>query len=165
MRILGVDPGTAVTGYGVIDEGPRGGVVAVAYGVIQTAAGESVASRLADIYRRMAGLIAEYQPDWLAIEELFFNKNVRTALSVGQARGVTLLAAAQAGLPVAEYTPLQVKQAISNYGRASKQQMQRMVQIILGLAEIPQPDDAADALAVALCHAQVYRWQKVTSHD
>lgn len=165
MRVLGVDPGMAITGYGVVDEVGPGKLVAVACGCIRTGAGEPVPARLVEIYEQLTKLATGYTPDCLAVEELFFNRNVRTALSVGQARGVILLAAARAGLPVAEYTPLYVKQAISSYGRAPKQQMQRMVQMILGLAEVPSPDDVADALAVAICHVQSYRWQDMVGYD
>lgn len=148
---LGVDPGTAICGYGaVLSEGDR--LSMVACGAITTAPGQPMEARLQQVYRGLRDLMARYGPRDVAVEELFFSKNVRTALAVGQARGVVLLAAADAGLPVAEYTPLQVKQAVVGYGRAEKLQVQQMVRVILGTAQVPEPDDAADALAVAICH-------------
>ncbi|MGI9952668.1 crossover junction endodeoxyribonuclease RuvC [Moorellaceae bacterium AZ2] len=152
MRILGIDPGTAVTGYGLIETGKQG-MRLHDYGCLRTPASDPLPVRLASLYEQLVALIREMEPSYMATEELFFNKNTRTALAVGQARGVVLLAAAHARLPVVEYTPLQVKQAVTGYGRASKQQVQRMVQAILKLPQVPAPDDAADALAVALCHA------------
>ena len=149
---LGIDPGTAICGYGlVVEEGTE--LRLLAYGTIVTRPQQPMAERLRHIYLELRDLIARYDPADVAVEELFFNKNVRTALQVGQARGVILLAAAQHDLPVAEYTPLQVKQAIVGYGRAEKRQVQEMVRLILRMPEIPRPDDAADALAVAICHA------------
>ncbi|NLW60288.1 MAG: crossover junction endodeoxyribonuclease RuvC [Firmicutes bacterium] len=156
MLILGVDPGTALTGYGLVEQqGQR--LTAQTYGTIRTAAGRPLAERLKQIYDRMTVLIQEYKPDVLVVEELFFNKNTRTALAVGQARGVILLAAAMQGLPVAEYTPLQVKMAVVGYGRAEKKQIQEMVRILLHLKATPKPDDAADALAIAICYAHSWR--------
>ncbi|HBT46635.1 MAG TPA: crossover junction endodeoxyribonuclease RuvC [Peptococcaceae bacterium] len=152
MRIMGIDPGTAVTGYGVIEAGP-GEMKLYRYGCLHTRAGDPLHLRLASLYEQLTVLLRETEPSSLAVEELFFNKNVRTALSVGQARGVVLLAAAHARISVVEYSPLQVKQAVTGYGRAPKDQVQRMVQDILKLPEPPAPDDAADALAVAVCHA------------
>jgi len=151
MRVLGVDPGTAITGYGVVEEA-EGGLRALAYGAITTLAGTPLPERLQSIYRELLHLAREWRPDAAAVEELYFSANVRTAMSVGQARGVVLLALADAGLPVAEYSPLAVKQALTGYGRAEKRQMQEMVRLLLGLSDIPRPDDAADALAVAICH-------------
>lgn len=148
---LGIDPGTAICGYGLV-AGQDDDLHLVACGAITTEASLPLAERLQRIYQALRDLIAEYDPEEVAVEELFFNKNVRTALQVGQARGVVLLAAAESGLAVAEYTPLQVKQAIVGYGRADKQQVQQMVRVVLGLADVPRPDDAADALAVAICH-------------
>lgn len=152
MIILGIDPGTARLGYGlVVDEGePR----ALAFGVVETPAGQAMPQRLAYLFDAVSDLIAEHQPETLAVEQLFFARNVTTAMTVGQARGVVLLAAARAGLGVAEYTPAEVKQAVVGYGKADKPQVQEMVRLVLGLDHVPQPDDAADALAVALCHAQ-----------
>jgi crossover junction endodeoxyribonuclease RuvC len=151
MRVLGVDPGTATTGYGVVEEAEEG-LRALAYGVVTTSAGQPLPERLQTIYRELARLVREWEPDAAAVEELYFSVNVRTAMSVGQARGVVLLALADAGLTVAEYSPLAVKQALTGYGRADKRQMQGMVRMLLGLPEVPRPDDAADALAVAVCH-------------
>ncbi len=150
MIVLGIDPGTSLMGFGLVqEEGQR--IRALKYGCLRTAAGRPRAERLATLYEGVTGLIAEYRPDRLAIEELFFNRNVTTALSVGEARGVTLLAAHQAGLGVDEYNPMLVKQAVVGFARADKQQIQNMVRVILGLAEVPRPDDAADALAIAIC--------------
>jgi crossover junction endodeoxyribonuclease RuvC len=151
MRILGIDPGIAITGYGVVEE-EGGELKALAFGVIRTPAKQALPVRLQAIYRGVKELALEWKPTATAVEELFFSKNVRTAMSVGQARGVALLALADTGLSVAEYTPLTIKQAVTGYGGADKPQMQEMVRLLLGLAEIPRPDDAADALAVAICH-------------
>lgn len=154
MRILGVDPGTALTGYGVLDY-TGSDFFLVESGCIRTRPGESPAKRLYFLYRQLEDIILRCRPQCLAVEELFFNRNARTALAVGQARGVVLLAAAAANLLVGEYTPLQVKQAVAGYGRADKAQVQFMVKTILGLSEPPRPDDVADALAVAICHAHM----------
>jgi len=151
MRVLGIDPGTATTGYGVVEEA-KGELRSVTFGVIKTPAGQPLAKRLQAIYQEIRSLVAKWQPQAAAVEELFFSRNVRTAMSVGQARGVALLALADAGLDVAEYTPLTIKQAVTGYGNADKAQVQEMVRLLLGLADIPRPDDAADALAVAICH-------------
>ncbi|MGI6588901.1 MAG: crossover junction endodeoxyribonuclease RuvC [Peptococcia bacterium] len=152
MIVLGIDPGIAITGYGVIeDRGNR--YKALEYGVIRSNSRQETAKRLQEIYQGVSRIIDLYTPDSMAIEELFFNKNVRSAFSVGQARGVAMLAGCQHGVPVYEYTPLQVKQAVVGYGRAEKQQVQFMVKSLLNLQEIPRPDDAADALAIAICHS------------
>jgi crossover junction endodeoxyribonuclease RuvC len=152
MRTLGIDPGTAILGWGVVEE--RGDArVALGYGVLRTEPDTPQHERLLVLFEGLQRLIREFQPDEGAVEELFFGKNVNTALTVGQARGVVLLALAQAGLPIGEYKPLAVKQAIAGYGAADKRQMQEMVRLTLGLEAIPRPDDAADALAVALCHS------------
>lgn len=151
MIILGIDPGTAITGYGVIRVENNRHIV-LGYGAIRTPAKQSVALRLETIYSELRGLIQEFKPDCVAVEELFFNKNVGSALAVGQARGVTILAAAHSSLPVFEYTPLQVKIAVTGYGRAAKEQVAYMVRMLLGLAEVPKPDDVTDALAVCVCH-------------
>ena len=151
MLVLGIDPGTAITGYGLV-KGEDDDLSLVAYGAITTSSDWRLPERLQRIYRELTALIEDQQPTAVAVEELFFSKNVRTALSVGQARGVALLAAANAGLPIHEYTPLQVKQAITGYGRATKDQVQQMVRMLLALDSVPQPDDAADAIAVAICH-------------
>ncbi len=151
MRILGIDPGLATTGFGVVD-----GENALTYGVVLTPAGVALEQRLLLIYRRLKELIAEFKPEACAAEELFFGKNSRSAFGVAQARGVALLAAAEQGLAVEVYRPIQVKQAVASYGGATKQQVQQMVRMLLGLPDIPRPDDAADALAIAVCHAHSY---------
>ncbi|SRR5579884_45642 len=153
MRILGVDPGTATTGYALVETNPDR---ALTYGVILTPAGLPLEQRLREIHQRLSALIAEFRPDVCAVEELFFGKNSRSAFSVAQARGVALLAAAESALAVEVYRPIQVKQAVAAYGGATKPQVQQMVRMLLGLPEIPRPDDAADALAIALCHAHSY---------
>jgi crossover junction endodeoxyribonuclease RuvC len=149
--VLGIDPGTAITGYGVVREDDDG-LALVDCGAITTPSGQPLAFRLQTIYRSLADLIDEYRPEEAAVEELFFSRNARTALSVGQARGVVLLALADAGLPIHEYKPLEIKQAVAGYGGADKQQVQEMVRMLLALDEVPRPDDAADAVAVAVCH-------------
>jgi crossover junction endodeoxyribonuclease RuvC len=149
--ILGVDPGTATTGYGLVRESD-GELEMVAFGAITTPAGEPMPVRLQAVYGGLRELIETHRPAAGAVEKLFFSRNVRTAMSVGQARGVALLALADAGLLAGEYTPLEIKQAVTGYGGADKHQVQQMVMTLLGLAEIPRPDDAADALAVAICH-------------
>lgn len=152
MLVLGIDPGTAITGYGLVRETEEGGLVLVDCGVITTSPDQPLPARLQIVYRGLSDIAREHRPDAAAVEELFFSRNARTALSVGHARGVTLLALADAGLPIYEYKPLQVKQAIAGYGGADKQQVQQMVTMLLNLESVPQPDDAADAVAVAVCH-------------
>lgn len=155
MRILGIDPGIAIVGFGFIDkQGSK--LTPVQYGCIQTEAHTPEEERLLHVYEGMVQLIEKYKPDAVALEKLFFNRNVTTAMSVGQARGVLVLAAVQKGLPVAEYTPMQVKQAIVGYGKAEKRQVLEMTRMFLKLQAIPKPDDVADALAVAICHAHSY---------
>ena len=151
MLVLGIDPGTAITGYGLVREDDEG-LALVECGVITTPAGQPLPQRLQTIYHGLAAIISQHQPDQAAVEELFFSRNVRTALSVGQARGVVLLAAAEAGLPLHEYKPLEVKQTVAGYGGADKRQVQEMVRMLLNLEQVPEPDDAADAVAVAVCH-------------
>jgi crossover junction endodeoxyribonuclease RuvC len=150
---IGIDPGTAILGYGVI--AGDGDARLIDYGIFETAKDREMPDRLVTLYDAVTRLIAEHDPDDVAVEQLFFARNVTTAIAVGQARGVVLLAAAQQGVPVAEYSPSEVKSAIVGYGKADKRQMQEMVRIMLGLDAVPQPDDAADALAIALCHAQM----------
>ncbi len=150
--ILGIDPGTANTGYGVVARS-RGRLVALDGGVIETAAGMDLGARLAAIHARVGALIDEHAADAVAVEDLYFGANAHSAFAVGQARGVVLLAAGQRGLDCAGYTPQQVKGAVCGSGRADKGQVQRMVQTLLSLDELPRPDHAADALAVAICHA------------
>jgi crossover junction endodeoxyribonuclease RuvC len=150
--VLGIDPGTAATGYGIVE---RNGskLRALDYGCLTTEPAQALAVRLLSIHRSVRQLIELHRPAMIGVERLFFNRNVQTAFAVGQARGVVLLAAAEAGVPVFEYGPHEVKMAVTGYGRADKQQVQRMVQVVLGLDSLPRPDDAADALAVAICLA------------
>ena len=152
MRILGIDPGTARLGYAIIevDDDP----VALDFGIVETSSATDMAHRLLEVHESLQSLIASFRPEVMAIEQLFFARNVTTALTVGQARGVAMLTAAQAGMTVVEYTPAEVKQAVAGYGKADKNQVQQMVQLLLGLEHPPSPDDAADALAIALCHSQ-----------
>lgn len=152
MLVLGIDPGIAITGYGLIESHNRTDYECIDYGVITTKTGLSDADRLNVLYAALTDLIARYDPETSAVEKLFFQKNVKTAIAVGQARGVAMLALAQAHLPVHEYTPNEIKQTVSGYGNADKKQVQLMVQTLLHLDEVPKPDDAADALAVAICH-------------
>ena len=152
MRVLGIDPGLATMGYGIVDvEGNR--LRAVEYGTIETASTTEYSKRLYQLYEELTHLIRESKPDEVAMEELFFNKNITTAISVAQARGVEILACMREGLEVYEYTPLQVKQAVTGYVRAEKRQVQEMVKMYLHLPEIPKPDDAADGLAIAIVHS------------
>lgn len=160
MRILGLDPGTATTGYGVIDV-IDGRLTAVTYGVITTSSKLSPPARLQIIFEELNQLIAEYQPDAAAVEEVFFGRNITTAISVGQARGVLLLALANAGLAIAEYSPPRIKDAVTGYGKANKAQVQLMVRNLLDLEETPRPDDAADGLAVAITHYQYSRFESL----
>jgi crossover junction endodeoxyribonuclease RuvC len=149
MKILGIDPGTALMGYGVV-ESAGSQERAIAYGALTTPSDMLPEKRLQHLYRGVVDLILQHRPDAVAVEELFFGRNVTTAIHVGQARGVVLLAAADNGVPVREFTPMQVKMAVTGYGRAEKQQVQAMVKMLLGLRETPRPDDVADALAVAI---------------
>ena len=152
MRILGIDPGYAIVGYGIVDyEANRFKVVD--YGAVTTQAHTPFDLRLQTIYNGLSCLIEKYSPDAMSIEKLFFNTNTTTAIDVAQARGVITLAAAQGGLDIAEYTPLQVKQSVVGYGRAEKKQVQEMTRLMLNLKSVPKPDDTADALALAICHA------------
>jgi crossover junction endodeoxyribonuclease RuvC len=153
MRILGIDPGTATTGFGVVDY-VGGKIKFIDAGVILTEAKEAMPERLVTIAAELKEIIDEYQPDHAAVELLYFSTNVTTAISVGQARGVVLLTLAQAGISISEYTPLQVKQGVTGYGKADKKQIQEMVKTLLGLKSVPKPDDAADALALAICASQ-----------
>jgi crossover junction endodeoxyribonuclease RuvC len=156
LIVLGIDPGTAMTGYGLVERtGSR--LRAVDYGCLETPAGMPLPERLLLIQDGLSDLIESHRPDLVAVERLFFNKNVQTAFAVGQARGVALLTAARFGLPVHEYGPHEVKLAVTGHGRAEKIQVQRMVQVVLGLAVLPRPDDAADALAIAICLAHAHR--------
>lgn len=156
--VLGIDPGTAITGYGLVRALPGGRLEAVAYGIIETPSDLTAHRRLSLLYHRLAELLLLHRPDSCAVEKLFFQRNISTAVTVGQARGVVLLAIAEAGLEVGEYTPNEVKQAVVGYGSAAKRQVQDMVRVLLNLPEIPRPDDAADALAVAICHLHTSRF-------
>lgn len=151
MRILGIDPGTAITGFGVIDTNGNS-FKFVDAGVIRTPKEQPMNERLLTVYDEMKELLAEFKPDAMSIELLFFARNVTTAMTVGQSRGIVMLAATQAGVPVYEYTPMQVKQAVTGYGKADKKQIQEMVKTLLKLDAIPKPDDAADGLAIAITH-------------
>ena len=150
--VIGIDPGTAITGYGVIRELAGGELEWINHGVITTPSDWDEPRRLLHLYRSLSEIIKENQPDCCAVEKLFFQKNVRTAFAVGQGRGAALIAAAEADLTVGEYTPLEIKLAVVGYGNADKNQVQQMVKILLGLGDLPEPDDAADALAVAICY-------------
>ena len=153
MLVLGIDPGTAITGYGLVRQAERGDPLqVVAYGAITTPSDWPMPTRLQKIYRELTALIREHHPTDGAVEQLFFSRNVKTALAVGQARGVALLALADGRVTIHEYTPLEVKQSVVGYGRAEKGQVQELVKLLLGLEAVPQPDDAADALAIAICH-------------
>ena len=161
--VLGIDPGTATMGFGLVLGTSAGDGVyrSVGYGVIQTAAGVPMEQRLLQLHRRLGEIIRQYQPTQAAVEKLFFGRNTTTAIAVGQARGVALLALAEAGLPVVEYTPAEVKNAMAGYGNAGKAQMQRMVTALLGLPGPPKPDDAADAVAIALCHLRLAQMRQM----
>ncbi len=159
MVILGLDPGIAIVGFAFIKKSGQK-LIPIEYGSITTSPEASEPTRIKMIYDSIKQLMEHYQPEVMAVEKLFFNRNVTTAFTVGQARGVMLLAAEEASIPVVDYTPLQVKQAVVGYGQAEKRQVQEMVRLLLGLKERPKPDDVADALAVAICHAhtaQVYQ--------
>ncbi|MFZ1360617.1 MAG: crossover junction endodeoxyribonuclease RuvC [Candidatus Saccharimonadales bacterium] len=156
MRIIGIDPGTGILGFGVIDTA-RGKQTMVTAGVVTTPAHTPVDERLEDIYDSLTTIIAETTPDVMSIEKLFFGQNVTTAISVAQARGVAILAGRKAKMPIVDYTPLQIKQTLTGYGKADKKQVQEMVRLQLGLREAPKPDDCADALAAAITHAMMSR--------
>jgi crossover junction endodeoxyribonuclease RuvC len=158
--IIGIDPGTATTGFGIISELPGGSIHCIQYGVIRTPVNMPMPERLAQIYQDLQEILLLHHPQFAAVEKLFFAKNVTNAISVGQARGVILLALQQQSIPILEFTPNEVKQAVSGYGAAGKKQVQAMVKALLNLDTIPEPDDAADALAIAICHLQMK-----TNHD
>jgi len=160
MLVLGLDPGTATIGFALVRDLPDGNNEAVEYGVITTPKGDSAPQRLMQLYKELNAILARYEPDSAAVEKLFFANNVTTAIGVGQARGVVLLALAQAGLEVGEYTPNEVKQAVTGYGSADKRQVQEMVKVLLSLDKIPKPDDAADALAIAITHLNTRRYSE-----
>jgi crossover junction endodeoxyribonuclease RuvC len=156
--VLGIDPGTATTGYGLVRDREDGSLESVEYGIIQTPAGLPDHQRLSLLYNRLTQILLIHHPASCAVEKLFFQRNVSTAITVGQARGVILLAIAEVKLDVFEYTPNEVKQAVAGYGSADKRQVQEMVRTLLVLPEIPKPDDAADALAIAICHLNTRRY-------
>lgn len=155
---LGIDPGTATTGYGVVKIHADGSLESIAYGILSTPKDLPAAERLALLYSQLQAIIALHRPETAAVEKLFFQRNISTAIAVGQARGVVMLALAQAGLAVCEYTPNEVKQAVAGYGSADKRQVQEMVRVLLALPDIPRPDDAADALAIAITHLNTKRY-------
>jgi crossover junction endodeoxyribonuclease RuvC len=155
MLVIGIDPGTARTGYGVIRESDDGSLNAVDFGVIETSPNQPMSERLLKLHHDLRALLSQHKPEEAAVESLFFQKNAKTAISVGQARGVAILALAESGLMIKEYSPQDIKQAVTGYGAAEKGQVQRMVQRLLELENVPRPDDAADALAVAICHCSL----------
>lgn len=166
MRVvLGVDPGTGRMGYGIVRQNADSSLTAVAYGVIETPASHPMPQRLIMLYERIQELLLLHRPDGAAVEKLFFARNVTTAISVGQARGVVLLALAQAGLAIGEYTPNEIKQTVTGYGGARKPQIQEMLRILLGLEQIPRPDDAADGLAVAITHFHMARYKALEAQS
>jgi crossover junction endodeoxyribonuclease RuvC len=157
MIVIGIDPGIATTGYGIVKEDEDGGLLILDYGIISTESQKTTPERLLDLFRELLDLISLHRPNYGAVEKLFFQKNVRTAITVGQALGVIQLALANSGVPITEYTPLEVKQAVAGYGGADKHQVQQMVRALLNLRDIPRPDDAADALAIAITHIHSYQ--------
>ncbi len=161
MVILGIDPGIAITGYGLIKEDETGEISCMACGVIQTEAGLSQQERLLQLFNGLNRLIEQFEPASAGVETLFFQKNVKSAMSVSQARGVVLLCCALAGIPVFEYPPVAVKQAVAGYGKADKKQIQEMVKVLLQMDTIVKPDDAADALAIAICHLHSHRFSEM----
>lgn len=165
MLVIGIDPGTATTGYGLVREDEDGSLVKVDCGAILTPPDLTMPERLLELHRRLTDILLLHRPQSGAVEKLFFQRNVTTAISVGQGRGVVLLALAQCGIPVGEYTPLQVKQAVVGYGGADKNQIQQMVRAMLNLPEVPRPDDVADALAVAICHLHSVRIETLYNQD
>ena len=165
MVVLGIDPGTALTGYGFIDVSDHGDLTVLDYGVISTPAKKKMEYRLLTIFEELTAKMLLHKPAYGAVEKLFFANNVTTAISVGQARGVVLLCMAKAGIPIAEFTPMEIKQAVVGYGGAEKKQVQMMVKSILGLDEIPKPDDAADALAVAITCSSSLAYLNLMKND
>lgn len=159
MLVIGIDPGIAITGYGLVEDSEDGSLSAVAYGVITTSSSVVLPQRLLELYKRLSDIVLLHQPQGGAVEKLFFQRNVRTAMNVGQARGISMLVLGQSNIPVLEYSPLEIKQAVVGYGGADKNQVQQMVRVLLRLNETPRPDDAADALAVAICHLHSSRMQ------
>ena len=164
MKVLGIDPGTITMGYGVI-EGKDNEIALVDYGALVSPERSPIGERLSYLYNELLEIIRLHQPDAVAVEQPFVAKNVRTALAIGRAQAVALLAAAGRGIPAFEYTPAQVKQMVANYGASSKEQIQEMVKLQLGLSEVPQPDDAADALAVAICHLREQHLEDILANQ
>lgn len=158
MAVIGIDPGTAITGFGIIEENLDGSIHPVSFGVIRTDSKLGAERRLVSIYEQLEEIVAHNVIESAAVERLFFQKNTKTALAVGEARGVILLNLAQNRIPISEYNPMDIKQAVTGYGRADKRQVQEMVKVLLGLKTIPKPDDAADALAIAICHIHQKRF-------
>ena len=156
--VLGIDPGTATTGFGLVRNREDGSLESVTYGTIRTPAGAASHDRLSLLFHEMSKILLLHRPDSVAVEKLFFQRNISTALAVGQARGVLMLAISEAGLNFAEYTPNEIKKAVAGYGSAGKRQVQEMVRVLLALPEIPKPDDAADALAIAITHLNTQRY-------
>ncbi len=163
MLVLGIDPGTATTGYGLVREHSNGALEAVAYGVIRTSSKKPMPERLKTLYDAITELVATHKPDAAAVETLYFGRNVTTAITVAQGRGVVLLALAEAGLPIREYKPAEIKQAIAGYGNADKLQVQEMIRQLLALDKLPKPDDAADGLGVAITDLNASRWERMAS--
>ncbi len=161
MIVIGIDPGTATTGYGIIEDDPSGKIKVLDYGIITTEPDQTSENRLKKIYDEISKIIDLHHPENGAVEKLFFQKNVTNAIAVGQARGILLLALARAEIQVFEYTPNEVKLSVSGYGSADKKQVQKMVQTLLNLPKIPKPDDAADALAIAICHLHSTGYQRL----
>jgi len=160
MLVLGIDPGIAITGFGLVQVSQAGDLSAISFGVIDSTAVRTTSSRLVYLYDHLLELISQYQPTQSAVERLFFQRNIKTAMQVGEARGVIQLCLEQAHIPFAEYTPNEVKQAVTAYGNADKKQVQEMVRILLQLESAPTPDDAADALAIALCHINMLNFKR-----
>jgi crossover junction endodeoxyribonuclease RuvC len=161
MLVIGIDPGTASTGYGLIHQHSNGRLDLVKYGLISTAAGHPLAVRLLDLFTALNDILERHKPDEAAVEKLYFQRNVSTAISVGQARGVVLLALALADISVEEYNPREIKLAVSGYGNADKHQMQAMVKVLMHMDDVPKPDDAADALAIAICHCHSKKMRRL----
>ncbi|MBQ1935569.1 MAG: crossover junction endodeoxyribonuclease RuvC [Clostridia bacterium] len=157
MRVMGIDPGLATVGFGIVDSAGTFNFRPVEFGAVLTPAGEKTEDRLLEIYANIDELVNTFKPDAVSIEKLFFNTNEKTAINVAQARGVILLAVRKNNIPIFEYTPMQVKQAVTGYGRAEKAQIQTMMRMLLGLPAVPKPDDVADALAIAICHAHSHK--------
>lgn len=161
MAVIGIDPGTAATGFGFIEEKSNGDLKLIDFGVIKTPSEDPPETRLLSLFSQLKDLIKRHNPETSAVEKLYFQRNVKTAMSVGQARGVILLALSESRIPVFEYNPMDVKQAVAGYGKADKNQVQEMVRTLLQLPDIPKPDDAADALAVAICHIHSHKIKRL----